>query len=129
MSVRLAPGLRQEMLAHAEREMPLEACGLLGGRDSEFVLFLPCRNVLQSPTRYAIGAEEILAAQRRFAKEGLQLAGIFHSHPAGPAQPSQIDLREASYPDAIYLIAAPGAQELRAFRLEDEAMREVAVED
>lgn len=116
------------MLAHARSDLPCEACGLLGGRGDELLRFVPCRNALASPRRYEISPEEILAAERRFADEGLELRGIFHSHPEGPARPSDTDLREAAYPKAVYLIAAPKEDDLRAFRLTSGEMQEVRVE-
>ncbi len=128
MSVRLSPGLRDALLAHAQRELPLEACGLLGGRGNELLRFVPCRNALESPSAYAIAPEEILAALRDFDRDRIDLLGIFHSHPRGPAAPSATDLHEAAYPQAVYLIAAPAARELRAFRITLGQAREVDVE-
>ena len=126
--MRLAPGLREEMLSHALRDLPLEACGLLGGRGEELLLFVPCRNAAKSAQRYAIAPDEILAAERRFAERGIELRGIFRSHPAGPAEPSRTDLGEAVHPSAFYLIAAPLEGQLRGFHIEHARMREIAVE-
>jgi proteasome lid subunit RPN8/RPN11 len=36
--------------------------------------------------------------------EDLELVGIYHSHPQGPPGPSEIDVREAYYPNVVHLI-------------------------
>jgi proteasome lid subunit RPN8/RPN11 len=36
--------------------------------------------------------------------QGLEMVGIYHSHPHGPDSPSPTDIAEAYYPDAVYLI-------------------------
>jgi proteasome lid subunit RPN8/RPN11 len=50
------------------------------------------------------------------------LLAIFHSHPAGPAGPSATDVRQAYYPESIYIILSPGGQggwQARAFRIDE----------
>jgi hypothetical protein len=42
----------------------------------------------------------MVAAERR----GLALVGFYHSHPDGLAMPSQTDIRQSYYPDAVHLI-------------------------
>lgn len=39
---------------------------------------------------------------------GLDLVGIYHSHPSGPPGPSPTDFADAAYPEAAYLIWFPG---------------------
>ncbi len=68
---------------------------------------------------------------RRMREAGEELFGIFHSHPHSPAVPSDRDLHEAGYPDALYLIASlstKGVLELRGYRLRDGRAEEVALE-
>jgi proteasome lid subunit RPN8/RPN11 len=62
---------------------------------------------------------------------GEDLLAIYHSHPASPAAPSSIDIAEAGYPDAIYLIISlntKGVLEMRGFRIREGGIREVALE-
>lgn len=128
----ILPGaLRSKMVAHARACLPNEACGLVGGRGEEAVVFQPCVNVLASPTRYRIDPLEILRTLERFDREGLELVGIFHSHPATPAWPSATDVAEAYYPEAVYLIAslAQAPPALRGFRIVDGRVTEVRLAD
>jgi proteasome lid subunit RPN8/RPN11 len=55
-------------------------------------------------------------------EQGEELFGIYHSHPHSPAEPSDTDLRQAGYPEALYLIVSlntKGVLEMRGFRLRD----------
>lgn len=122
--------MRAAMYAHALAERPLEACGLVGGVGERAVRFHPTRNALQSPTRYDIEPADLLKAIMAIEAAGLELWGIFHSHPATIAYPSATDIRLAFYPQAHYIIcslADPSAPVLRAFRIVDGDVAEVSI--
>ncbi len=128
----LASGLRQAMIRHALAERPLEACGLLGGRGARADTFYPTRNAARSPIRYDIDPQDLLRVTMELEANGGEVWGIFHSHPATPAYPSQTDVRLAFYPSAYYLIcslADPLRPVLRGFRLAGGEIAEVAVDD
>lgn len=127
--MRLSEALRTQLLRHAAEQLPLEACGLLGGSQGSARLFIPCRNAEQSPVRYAIAPEEILQALRQFESEGLELLAVFHSHPIGDAYPSPTDVQFAAYPQVLYLIAAQRGEQLRAFRIVQGQITEEPLED
>ena len=98
----------QLMRLDAERHEPEEACGLLIGRLNGFhavtVHTIPIMNVLHSPTRFRMDGKEQVDAFARMEDENLELVGIYHSHPHGPPGPSEIDVREAYYPEVVHLI-------------------------
>jgi proteasome lid subunit RPN8/RPN11 len=121
--IRLAPGLRDAIVAHCVAALPNEGCGLLLGRRegtaATVIEALPARNSRASPDRYEIEPEAVLAADQRARATGLLLLGAWHSHPGGAPAPSATDRAEA-WPDWCYLIVglADAAQpELRAWRL------------
>lgn len=122
--------LREAMLAHARAEHPLEACGLLAGREGAALRFYPARNALQSPTRYDLDPRDLLRVTMDIEARGEELWGIFHSHPHTEAYPSQTDIRLAFYSTAFYLICSLAdlrAPVLRAFRIDNGAVSEFAV--
>lgn len=128
--MRLRSGLRAELLEHARRAAPIEACGLLGGDAGGLRCYRPCRNARQSPVRYAIAPEEILEGVRMFAAQGVELLGIFHAHPLGEAYPSAVDIAEAAYPGLLQVIAAPARTVgLRGFRIAGGVVVEEPLED
>lgn len=106
------------ILGHARAVAPQESCGLLGGRDEGAVrrveAALPCRNVAGAPEwEYVAHAQDQLAAMLRIEDDlGLDVVGVYHSHPRGPPGPSAVDAARANLPGASYLIAwlapAPG---------------------
>lgn len=119
----------QRILTHVQAEWPLEACGLLGGIGRQVLAVYPTRNELASPVRYRVHPEDLIRVIRELEARGWELVGIYHSHPHGPPAPSAIDVAEAYYPEAIYVIAAPvhGEWRLRAFRIMNGTVREVPI--
>lgn len=76
---------------------PLEACGLLGGKDRVVSEVIQITNQARSPVRYQMDPLEQVQAFDRLETAGLELLGIYHSHPSGPAFPSETDIAEAAY--------------------------------
>ena len=85
----------QAMIAHAQADYPNEACGYLAGRGGAVVRAVPMRNVDASPTSYTMDPLEQLTVQKGLRQEGLDHAGIYHSHVATEAYPSRRDVANA----------------------------------
>ena len=119
-----------DMLRHVAEHVPLEACGLLAGENGRVRKVLPVRNQAQSPVRFVMDPYEQLQAFEWIDAQGLELIGIFHSHPAGPEMVSATDIREAAY-EVVHLIwsrAEDGeAWKVRGFWIQDGESREVAL--
>ena len=86
------------MQRHINYEAPLEACGLLGGKNQVVKLVLPVKNASESRIRFRMDPKAQLRAMEQIEVEGLELLAIFHSHPKGPSVPSATDIEEAVYP-------------------------------
>jgi proteasome lid subunit RPN8/RPN11 len=86
-----------EMLEHVKSHVPLEACGLLAGKNNQLEKVILVRNQAQSPVRFVMDPYEQLQAFEWIEAQGLDLIGIFHSHPAGPEIASVNDIAEAAY--------------------------------
>ena len=89
--------LLQKMVDHVTRHAPLEACGLLAGKGNRVEKMIGVRNQAQSPARFVMDPYEQLEAFDWIESNGLDLLGIFHSHPAGPETVSVTDIAEAAY--------------------------------
>jgi proteasome lid subunit RPN8/RPN11 len=96
--------LREKMEVHVNQHVPEEACGLVAGLNNQAESVLPVANQEHSPVKFRMEPSELLNALKNIDQAGLELLAIYHSHPLGPAIPSQTDLREAYYPGVIYLI-------------------------
>lgn len=119
----------QDMIAHVESHAPLEACGLLAGKNSTVESVLKVTNQAQSPVRYVMDPIEQLHAFEWIESNELDLLGIFHSHPTGPETVSPTDIAEAAY-DVVYIILSrvDGGWRARGFWIEDDTYREVALQ-
>ncbi len=119
---------RDDVIAHVESQMPLEACGLLAGKNDRVEMALPVRNQAQSPVRFVMDPHEQLKAFERIDSTGLDLLGIFHSHPTGPETASVTDIAEAAY-DVVHVICSKsgGQWNLRGFWIENGQAAEVSL--
>ena len=115
-----------EMIQHVEQHAPLEACGLLAGKKDRVEKVLLVRNQAQSPVRFVMDPYEQLEAFEWIDSHGLDLLGIFHSHPAGPEIASPTDIAEAAY-EVVHIIWSPanGAWKPRSFWIENGQASEI----
>ena len=129
--IAIAPAVRRAIVAQARRESPRECCGLLVGDRTGVRFAVALRNLETGTTRYRVDDAWHLALQRmlRQFSPGLSIVGVYHSHPAGPAEPSPTDLNEAAYPEWAYVIIGLAARPpaIRAFRIVARAARELTI--
>jgi len=86
-----------EMIDYIASRVPLEACGLLAGKQNQVETMIGVLNQAQSPVRFVMEPYEQLKAFQWIESNGFELLGIFHSHPAGPETASPTDIAEAAY--------------------------------
>ena len=114
------------MLALAYDELPLEACGLLGGRPggpmgsaqaATSSRFYPSPNVAKSSKVYTIDPKTHLRAERDAEDAGLEIIGVMHSHTHTDPYPSATDIAQAPDPTWHYVIVSlrDNAPMLRSF--------------
>lgn len=123
-----------ELAAAAGKAAPLEACGLLAGRDGKVTKFYPLANADASPEHFRMKPEEQFAAVKDMRQTGLKMLAIWHSHPASPPRMSEEDLRLAYTPDIVYVIlslAVPRDAALCGYRVTDGVPErvEIAIDD
>ncbi len=110
--LKLNKTLLNEIAAYGTNAYPFEGCGLLLGQveDGNNVVsaILPVLNRWQveeeKRARFLISDEDMLQAELTAAQQGLDVIGIFHSHPDHPAIASPRDLSWATWPGYSYLI-------------------------
>ncbi len=119
----------QKMIAHVDSHTPLEACGLLAGHDSKVETVFEVTNQAQSPVRFVMDPIEQLNAFEWIDSNGMELLGIFHSHPTGPEIVSPTDVAESAYA-VVYVILArmEDAWRARGFWIEDGTYSEVTLQ-
>lgn len=116
----------QKMIAHAQSLAPLEVCGLLAGKTSSVESVIEVTNQAQSPARFVMDPIEQLRAFEWIESQGLDLLGIYHSHPAGPETVSPTDIADSAYAVVnLVLSRADGVWRARGFWIENGDYREV----
>lgn len=128
----LPEAVRAELVEWARAERPREACGVLLGRvrDAEHAVEAAVRlaNVDPDPTRrYEVDPGGFVAAAGEARAAGLEVVGVWHSHPEGPAEASETDRREAC-PRWSYAIVDARTGALASYRLRGDALVVEAVD-
>lgn len=108
----LPESLWEQIISHLETNLPNEACGLIAGKtysetlgwEAHQVFFI--ENILQSPVRFRMDGRAQLEVFEWIDQAGMELIGIFHSHPVGPEFPSETDFKESYYPEVVSLICS-----------------------
>jgi proteasome lid subunit RPN8/RPN11 len=91
----------ETMVLHAQRTYPNECCGaMLGhmmGEKKVVTEAVPLENAWagEQGERYQVRPEDLLAADQAARQRGLDLIGIFHSHPDCDAYFSETDLKNS----------------------------------
>jgi proteasome lid subunit RPN8/RPN11 len=127
--LKLKPAHWQEMRRHVVAQAPREACGLLAGKQDSVETVLRMRNTEQSPVRFRMDAQEQYNAFEWIDANGLDLVGIFHSHPSGPETVSPTDIAEAAY-DVVHVIWSRSRRtwNARGFWIEKDQVTEVILQ-
>ncbi len=120
------------IVAHARRDHPDEACGVVAGpvgsgRPERFV---PMLNAARSPTFYEFDSADLLALYREMDERDEEPVVIYHSHTATEAYPSRTDIALAQEPGAHYLLVStrePDSVEVRSYRIVDGEVTEEEV--
>ncbi len=93
------------IIKHAESGYPNEVCGVLIGKDSRITSFKECKNLNRERARdrYEIDPLSFKGADDWARLNGMEILGIYHSHPDHPSRPSGFD-RERAWPEWAYII-------------------------
>jgi desampylase len=95
--------------ALADAAFPLEACGLLLGNATRIGEVRACANVHPTPeTHFEIDPQALIDAHRAARNGGPHVVGYFHSHPAGPPEPSAADRAHATGDGRVWAIVGEG---------------------
>jgi [CysO sulfur-carrier protein]-S-L-cysteine hydrolase len=135
--LRIRRELYDDIVSHARRDHPDEACGILAGPESADVptRFVPMTNAERSPTFFRFDSTEQFKVWRQLDEREEVPVVIYHSHTATPAYPSPTDIALASEPSAHYVLVstaecgnAPGPMEFRSYSIVAGTVTEEEVE-
>lgn len=120
--LRIPRSVHDDLIAHALEGIPLEICGILGGREGAVAKAFRMTNTDASNEHFTLDPREQFAVAKALRAEGLEMIAVYHSHPESPARPSAEDIRLAYMPGISHVIISvmdPQAPVLRSFRIEE----------
>ena len=120
-----------EMIVQAREAAPVEACGILAGKESSVEKFYKMTNIDNSNDHFMMSPQEQFNVVKDMRSAGLKMLAIYHSHPETPARPSQEDIRLALTPDVKYVIlslAEVSEPNIRAFVIEENIVMPMPLE-
>jgi proteasome lid subunit RPN8/RPN11 len=131
--LRIRREILEAIVAHARRDHPDEACGVVAGPagSDDPTRHIPMVNAERSPTFYRFDSMEQLRVWREMEDRGEEPIVIYHSHTATEAYPSRTDVNLAAEPGAHYLLVStrdPEVAEVRSFRIVDGVVTEEPVQ-
>ncbi|QSB15554.1 M67 family metallopeptidase [Natronosporangium hydrolyticum] len=131
--LRIDQELMAAIVAHARRDHPDEACGVVAGQAGSDTptRHIPMANAERSSTFYRFDSMEQLRVWREMDDRDEEPIVIYHSHTATEAYPSRTDVNLAAEPGAHYLLVStrePDVTEIRSYRIVDGEVTEEPVQ-
>lgn len=135
--LRISQAYVDAIVAHARRDFPDEACGVIAGPEGsdETARLIPMTNADRSPTFFRFDPAEQLALYREMDDNDEEVVVVYHSHTSTEAYPSRTDISYAAEPQAHYLLvsvaetgAEDGPAEVRSYRILDGVVTEEEIE-
>ena len=120
----------EQMLEQAKDQAPVEACGILAGRDGRAERLYKMTNTDGGSDHFMMEPFEQFAAVKNIRSAGLEMLAIYHSHPETPARPSEEDIRLALTPNVVYVILSlkdSDNPDVKGFLIKDTNVTEVPV--
>ena len=132
--LRIPREIRDAIVAHARRDHPDEACGVVTGPAGSGtpVRLVEMVNAARSPTFFEFDSMDLFRLYRDVEERGEDIVVIYHSHTATEAYPSRTDISYGELnPDAHWVLVStrdPDVEEFRSFRIVDGEVAEEPVE-
>ncbi|WP_460754990.1 M67 family metallopeptidase [Nocardiopsis oceani] len=131
--LRIDRSIYDQIVAHARRDHPDEACGVVAGPEGSDrpERFIEMINAERSPTFYRFDSLEQLKVWREMDDRDEEPVVVYHSHTATEAYPSRTDISYASEPGAHYVLVSTreaDSVEFRSYRIIDGEVTEEPVE-
>jgi proteasome lid subunit RPN8/RPN11 len=120
--LRIPKQIYDQIVAHARRDHPDEACGVVAGPagSDRPERFIPMTNAARSPTFYEFDSTEQFQVWKQMDDNDEEPVVLYHSHTATEAYPSRTDVSYASEPGAHYVLVSTRDEhetEFRSYRI------------
>ena len=118
---------RQSLEQHANVQSPLEACAILFGTSNDKTwettdIFLT-ENIDKSEVNFTISNEQLMEGYTIAEDKGLDIVGIFHSHPSSQPSPSNTDIKFMKGNPVPWIIYSGITKEMKAYLLDSDLIQ------
>ena len=125
--IKISESLRKNLELHANEQNPYESCAiLLGNKDEEIwettEIFLT-ENIEKSEINFTVSNEQLLEGYKMAEEKGLDVVGIFHSHPKSLPSPSNTDIKFMKGNPIPWIIYSGLTKEMKAYLLDSEIIQ------
>lgn len=128
-SINLPRNIVNQLLTVAQQDPENETCGLVSAKHSIPANIYPVENIARHKQKlFEMNPAMQIDAMKQMRQKDESLFAIYHSHPHASAEPSLLDIQQANYKDALYLIISlntKGVLEMQGFYLKDSAAEKV----
>ena len=112
---------------YSENQKPNESCAILFGKNDIVSDLFLTENIEESPVNFTISNDQLIEGYKIAEQKGLDVIGIFHSHPDSDAFPSSTDKKFMQSNPVVWIIYSGINKNFRAFVLETEII-EIPIE-
>ncbi len=124
MQLILTKAQRQLLSTEAINKKPNESCALLfGKKDNDKITIseiYPAENIEKSSINFTISNEQLIQGYKIAEDKGLEVIGIFHSHPDSEPYPSETDKKFMEINPVAWVIFSLVTNEFKAYMYESE---------
>ena len=125
--IKISESLRKNLELHANEQNPYEACAILLGNKDEKIwdateIFLT-ENIEKSEINFTVSNEQLLEGYKMAEEKGLDVVGIFHSHPKSLPSPSNTDMKFMKGNPIPWIIYSGLTKEMKAYLLDSEIIQ------
>ena len=125
--IKISELLRKNLELHADEQKPYEACAILLGSKDEKIwntteIFLT-ENIEKSEINFTVSNEQLLEGYKMAEEKGLDVVGIFHSHPKSLPSPSNTDIKFMKGNPIPWIIYSGLTKEMKAYLLDSEIIQ------
>jgi|TARA_B100001750_G_scaffold78948_1_gene62644 proteasome lid subunit RPN8/RPN11 len=118
---------RQSLEQHANVQSPLEACAILFGTSNDKTwettdIFLT-ENIDKSEVNFTISNKQLMEGYTIAEDKGLDIVGIFHSHPNSQPSPSNTDIKFMKGNPVPWIIYSGVTKEMKAYLLDSDLIQ------
>ena len=120
--IKISNSILNNLELHANEQNPYEACAILLGNKDEKIwnvteIFLT-ENIEKSEINFTVSNEQLLEGYKMAEEKGLDIVGIFHSHPKSLPSPSNTDMKFMKGNPIPWIIYSGLTKEMKAYLLD-----------